>query len=35
MVRKILTEHHPSPLDEAVEKELVSVIGEAEKREGV
>jgi trimethylamine---corrinoid protein Co-methyltransferase len=34
-VRKILSEHEPSPLDPAVEKELLAVIGEIEKREGV
>jgi trimethylamine--corrinoid protein Co-methyltransferase len=35
MVRKILAEHIPSPLDPVVEKELLSVIGEIEKREGL
>jgi trimethylamine---corrinoid protein Co-methyltransferase len=34
-VKKILSEHQPSPLDPAVEKELLAVIGEVEKREGV
>jgi trimethylamine--corrinoid protein Co-methyltransferase len=34
-VRKILSGHQPSPLDPAVERELLAVIGEVEKREGV
>lgn len=34
-VKKILSEHRPAPLDPAVEKELLAVIGEVEKREGV
>ncbi len=34
-VKKILKEHQPKPLDPAVEKELLAVIADAEKREGV
>ncbi len=34
-VRKILKEHQPTPLDAAVEKELLAVIKEVETREGV
>lgn len=32
-VKKILSEHRPSPLDEAIEKELLSIVKEVEKRE--
>lgn len=35
MVKKILAEHRPQPLDPAVDKELRAVIAEVEKREGV
>jgi len=34
-VKKILSEHQPSPLDPAVEKELLAIVQEVEKREGV
>lgn len=34
-VKKILSEHQPAPLDPAVEKELLQVVAEVEKREGV
>ncbi len=34
-VRKILSEHQPVSLDNAVDKELLAIIAEVEKREGV
>ena len=35
MVKKILEEHQPLPMDQAVEKELLAIIREVEKREGI
>ena len=34
-VRKILREHHPKPLDPEVEKDLLALVAEVEKREGI
>jgi trimethylamine:corrinoid methyltransferase-like protein len=34
-VKKILREHEPLPMDEAVEKELLAIIKEIEQRKGV
>lgn len=34
-VRRILSEHQPKPLDPAVDRELLAIIKEVEKREGV
>ena len=34
-VKRILDEHQPSPLDPSVDKELLAVIREVEKREGI